>query len=87
MALAAPRKVIKRVAKTKKIKIDKSDLGLSFNEIPTQKEIKLNKISKVAWTKLDTRLGNYGNSAYAKIKNPKNFDRISTALSASSSFE
>lgn len=76
------RKVIKKIVKAKN-KIEDA-LALSYNEQPTQQAIKLRKnIKRVAWTKLDLRLGDYTKKRkYAKIKTPKNFDRISTAQSA-----
>ncbi len=83
-------KKIKRIVKKANKKTFKTlnrnkieGLSLSFKEQPTQKAIRLrSNLKTVAWSKLDLKLKNYETTRYAKIKSPKNFDRISTALSA-----
>lgn len=62
--------------------IKKSNIELSFKDLPEQKRIQLKKIKHVAWTKLDLKLKNYEVKAYAKKLNVNTTDRISTALSA-----
>lgn len=70
----------KEIVKTKVAA--ETELELSFAEQSEQKRIVLKKIQHVAWSKLDTKLRDYGSKAYAQNSKNNKADRISTALSA-----
>ena len=57
-----------------------NELELSYREIKSQKRITITKVNHIAWTKLDLKLKDYGNTAVAETNNQ--IDRISTAQSA-----